>query len=155
VQRGVDFVKRAIIPISRYIKQVWSLNSGTLSNKSQHDILVLSNDISTRLLFHRGGHSKELEELDAFLTFDLDLPTLNTKNLDTGDIIQVTRKDIQLMRPHGEALLSDARWVPPPDVNIEIAAIGQEYCVVSCGLGHLFCIAVDYANGSGSLVDTR
>ncbi|SAL95103.1 hypothetical protein [Absidia glauca] len=154
VQSGVDFVERVTIPISSDIKQVWSLNSGALPDKSQHDILVLSNNLSTRLLFHRGGHSEGLEKLDEFLAFDLDLPTLNAKTLLTGDIIQVTKKGIQLMQPHWEALLSDARWVPPPDVDIEIAAIGQEYCVVSCGLGRLFCIAVDYANGSGSLVET-
>jgi hypothetical protein len=151
VQSGIGFVERAIVPIGD-MEQVWSLNSGTLSDKSKHDILVLSTIRSTRLLFHPGGHSKELKELDEFLAFDLKLPTLNTKTLDTGDIIQITASGIQLMRPQGAAL-TGARWSPPPKVTIVVAAIGQEYCVVSCGLGRLICIAVDYANGR--LLETR
>lgn len=145
MQSGIGFIERAIIPISD-MEQVWSLNSGDLSDKSQHDILVLSTIRSTRLLFHPGGHRKELKELDEFLAFDLKLPTLNTKTLNTGDIIQVTTNGIQLMRPRGEAQ-AGARWVPPPKVSIVVAAIGQEYCVVSSGFGRLICIAVDHANG--------
>jgi hypothetical protein len=151
VQSGIGFVERAIIPISD-MEQVWSLNSGATSDNSQHDILVLSTIRSTRLLLHPGGHSKELKELDEFLAFDLKLPTLNTKTLNTGDIIQITTNVIQLMRSRGEALAT-ARWVPPSKVTIVVAAIGQDYCVVSCGLGRLICVAVDYANGC--LLETK
>ncbi|KAI8336233.1 CPSF A subunit region-domain-containing protein [Chlamydoabsidia padenii] len=146
VQSGIGFVERAVVPISD-MTSVWSLKTGNLSDKSQHDILVLSTIRNTRILYHPGGDSKNLEELDSFLAFDLGQKTLYTTTLDNGDIIQITPKGIRLMRPKATMITpAAASWNPPHQVNIVAAAVGQGYCVVSCGLGRLICLEIDGVN---------
>ncbi|ORZ19050.1 CPSF A subunit region-domain-containing protein [Absidia repens] len=144
VQSGIGFIERAVISMDG-IEHIWSVASSKVFGKSQHDILVLSSIRETRLLYHPGEDHKYMDELRQFSAFDLDRPTMALGTFANGDILQVTVYEARLMTPSMDSSTGNI-W--KPQSTIVSAAVGSDYCVLSCGFGRLICLKVDYLNHS-------
>jgi DNA damage-binding protein 1 len=123
VRSGVGLDDVGILDDIEDVTGLFALRSSECSRG--HDIVVISLPIETRILMF-DSHG-EIEELDNYRGFSLDVQTLLAINLPNDCILQVTTATAMILNPRGVA----ARWTPPAGQVLTAASANEHHLLLA------------------------